>query len=145
MRILGIDPGPFESGYVIWDGSAILERGYLPNQQLLQRLTGNGYDVLAIEGVVCYKKVVGRSTFETCIWIGRFDSDCTATIISEPEVRQHITYTRLSSEPQVRRALLDRFGEQGTKAAPGPLYGITAHLFSALAVAVTAWDRLEAK
>lgn len=37
----------------------------------------------------------------------------------------------------IRMALIDRYGEPGTKKAPGPLFGISGHLWSALAVAVT--------
>lgn len=50
------------------------------------------------------------------------------------------------TDSTVRRAVLDRFSQTGggkepalgTKAEPGPLYGMSGHIFSALAVAVTA-------
>ncbi len=35
------------------------------------------------------------------------------------------------------------FGEPGTKKNPGPTYGIKSHLWAALAVAVTAYDKIK--
>ena len=37
----------------------------------------------------------------------------------------------------IRQALLDLIGPQGTKKAPGPTYGVRSHEWAALAVAVT--------
>jgi len=37
--------------------------------------------------------------------------------------------------------LIDRFGKQGTKKHPGPLYGITKDIIAAFAVAVTWLDQ----
>ena len=82
MRVLGIDPGPNESAYVIWDGAKVCEHGYLANAALSQRLTGNGYDTKAIERVSFYGQTVGASVFETCEWVGRFDAEATAMLKS---------------------------------------------------------------
>ena len=52
-----------------------------------------------------------------------------------------------AKDKNIRQALIDRFGPGkaaiGTKKAPGPLYGLKSHLWSALAVAVVAADALE--
>ncbi len=45
----------------------------------------------------------------------------------------------------MREALIHRFGEQGSKKAPGPTYGIASHVWAALAVAVTYSDLHGAK
>ena len=45
-----------------------------------------------------------------------------------------------AKDANIRQALIDRFGGSaavGRKAAPGPLYGITRDVWSALAIAVT--------
>jgi hypothetical protein len=50
-----------------------------------------------------------------------------------------------AKDPNIRQALLDIFPgtgggatpQIGTKAKPGPLYGVTSHAWSALAVAIT--------
>lgn len=49
----------------------------------------------------------------------------------------------LAKDKHVRWALLNLIGPQGTKARPGPTHGLSSHLWSALAVAVTATDRWE--
>ena len=143
MNVLGIDPGPYDSAYVIWDGARVIEHGHLANAVMQQRLSGNGYDELAIEWITCYGKVVGKDVFKTCAEIGRFDHERSARLIERREVRLHLCDTARSGDPQVRRALLDRFGEQGKKTAPGVLYGVKKHEWSALAVAVTAYDQIE--
>lgn len=146
MKVLAIDPGTSESAYVIWDGAKVCEHGYLANAALKQRLTGNRYDVLAIERVFFY----GRGGCEltgTIEWIGRFDADCSAILIPASTIRSHICGTSKSGDPEVIAAISDRFGgrkqAQGTNKSPGPLYGITKHKWSALAVAITAYDRLQ--
>jgi hypothetical protein len=147
MRILGIDPGTSESAYVIFDGVKVLEHGYLANAAMKQRLTGNRYDVLAIEAVAFYGKAVGKEVFETCYWIGRFDSECEAMLILRREIRLHLCDTTRCGDPQVRAAILDRFGgrkqAQGNAKSPGPLYGVKAHEWAALAVCIVAYDQLE--
>jgi hypothetical protein len=46
-----------------------------------------------------------------------------------------------AKDANIRQALIDRFGGKdaavGRKAAPGPLYGISRDVWSALAIAVT--------
>lgn len=147
MNILGIDPGTSESAYVIYNGQRVLEHGYLANAALLQRLTGNGYGAKAIERVSFYGQTVGASVFETCEWVGRFDAEATAMLIKRRDVRLHLCDTARAGDPQVRMAILDRFGgrkqAQGTTKARGPLYGIAKHEWAALAVAITAYDQIE--
>lgn len=41
----------------------------------------------------------------------------------------------------MRQALIDRFGAPSTKKAPGLLYGVSSHMWAALALAVCAHDR----
>jgi len=57
----------------------------------------------------------------------------------------HLCKNNRAKDANIRQALLDRFPatgggkapQIGTKKQPGPLYGVTSHLWSALAVAVT--------
>jgi hypothetical protein len=145
-RVLGIDPGTSESAYVIFDGVKVLEHGYLANAAMKQRLTGNRYDVLAIERVQFYGKG-GCELTETIEWIGRFDAECEAMLILRTKIRAHLCGTSKSGDPEVRAAILDRFGgrkqAQGTAKSPGPLYGIAKHNWAALAVCIVAYDQLE--
>ena len=146
--VLAIDPGPSESAYVLFNGSIPYEGHVMPNEELRRyvRAVGLPADV-AIEGIACYGMPVGKETFDTCIWIGRFIEahGGTHSIIYRPEVKQHLCRSARAKDVNVRQALIDRFGPGkdkaiGRKASPGPLYGIKSHCWSALAVAVTWWD-----
>jgi hypothetical protein len=48
-----------------------------------------------------------------------------------------------AKDANIRQALLDLIGPQGTKAQPGPTYGIKSHTWAALAVAVYAANQKE--
>ena len=63
------------------------------------------------------------------------------------EVKLALCNSLRARDSNIRRALLDRFGPTrkqavGTKARPGPLYGVKSHIWAALAVAVTHADTL---
>ena len=146
MNVLGIDPGTYNSAYVIWDGASVLEHGYLANDVLKQRLTDNGYDKLAIEDILLYG-INGNEVRDTIKWMGRFDHERTATWLDNVTIRVHLCANPKANQSAIRSALIDRFGGKGkaigSKGAPGPLKEITAHKWSALAVAVTAYDQIE--
>src|SRR6185503_10448693 len=73
VKILAIDPGPEQSAFVIWDGVRVLDHAIVPNADLFRRLgNGVGIHTCAIEMIASYGMAVGRETFETCVWIGRF-------------------------------------------------------------------------
>lgn len=142
MIILGIDPGSKESGYVYWDTVSQLITGYgiLDNPKMLLEVEDFKYDILAIEVIRGYGIVAGDDTFDTCIWIGRFDSGSMARLIPRKKIKQHLCGNTTTNDKYVRQALIDRIGPQGTRKNPGPTYGISGHMWSALAVAVTAAD-----
>jgi len=58
-----------------------------------------------------------------------------------------LTDNTCANDASIRQALIDRFGGKdaaiGRKASPGPLHGIAADVWSALALAVTHTDQLE--
>ena len=141
MRILGIDPGPYDSAYVIWDGETVLEKGYLANAVLLQRLSGNRYDRMAIERVRIYTKHAGNDLSETAEWVGRFDGHKNeAMLIPQVLVRGHICGTAAATCLAMKNALKDRFPILADKTAANPMRGANEHIWDALAVAVTAFD-----
>jgi Holliday junction resolvasome RuvABC endonuclease subunit len=115
---------------------------------------------VAIEKVVSYGKSVGQTTFDTAFWSGMF---CCAAktagmgvkLVSRPEVKTILygatTYRdeATGSRKGVSNAILKTCIESrfeptgggknpfvGTKAQPGPLYGVPSHAMSALAVAI---------
>jgi len=104
---------------------------------------------VAIEMVASYGMAVGAPVFETCVQIGRFievagpEAAGTVHLVFQKQTRMHLCGSMRAKETNIRQALLDRFGPVGTKKAPGPLYGVKSHIWSALAVAVTASETKE--
>ena len=143
MNVLGIDPGPYDSAYVIWDGERVSERKYLTNAVLLQRLSGNGYDQIAIERVRGYARQAGNDLTETSEWVGRFDGEFKARLIPNALVRGHHCGTAAATCAAVKNALKDRFPGLADKTKANPMRGANEHEWDALAVAVTAHDQIE--
>jgi hypothetical protein len=146
--ILAIDPGTTESGWCVFDGKRVIRSGVEQNSQLLGRDFGySPSDItLAIEMVASYGMPVGREVFETCVWIGRFQQawrDPEAVrLIYRKDVKLHLCGSPRAKDANIRQALIDRLGPVGTKAQPGPLYGVKSHAWAAVAVAVTAFDSM---
>ncbi len=143
---MAIDPGAKESGFVYWQtdkqssGGILLGKGICGNDQLKEQILERQYDVLAIENIRGYGIVAGDDTFDTCIWIGRFDHENKGILISRKDIKRHLCGTITTNDKYIRQALIDRLGEVGTKKSPGPLFGMSGHMWSALAVSVVAAD-----
>lgn len=94
-KIFAIDPGTTMSGVVLveHDGreiTRVLERGKLPNEEVLRRLPYlAGEAEIVCEMVASYGMAVGREVFETCVWIGRFLQ--AGAVLPEQQPR-HIVY-----------------------------------------------------
>ena len=149
MRLLAIDPGPKFSAYVIWDGTAILEHGKVPSDELLRFEAGKMLDACAIEMIACYGMPVGEEVFETCVWIGRYierwrsyTCNLPHRLITRGAVKMHLCHTMKAKDANIRQALIDRLGAPGTKKAPGATFGLAGDEWAALAVAITTWDAL---
>jgi hypothetical protein len=151
MRIVAIDPGYRQSARVVFDGTHITSHEICPNEQMLDDLQGCGYQdaVLVIEEMQLFagNYGVGREVFDSVFWSGRFAqawSPRRFERLLRSKVRSHLGAVK-GGDGAVRQALIDRFGPYkekaiGKKANPGPLYGIHADEWSALAIAVTWWD-----
>ena len=100
---------------------------------------------LAIEMISSYGMPVGREIFDTCVWIGRFVEQWTdpaaVKLIPRGDVKLHVCGSLRAKDSNIRQALIDRLGPAGTKAKPGPTYGVKSHAWAALAVAITAADK----
>ena len=154
MLILGIDPGTTKSAWVLWDNEdeKILEMGICENMELRNYFSSVTHDDLrflgchvAIEMVASYGMPVGKEVFETCVWIGVFLEALMADIPSRhfvyrKEVKLNFCGSVKAKDANIRQALIDRFGEPGSKKNPGKLYGVKADIWSAVAVAVTFSD-----
>ena len=146
MRIFAIDPGTTQSGFVTYEDGKVNESGVVSNNDMLAmiRLTSRAthYKHMAIEMISSYGMPVGREVFDTCVWIGRFMEAWghNRRLITRKDVKMHLCNSAKAKDGNIRQALIDKLGAPGTKAAPGPTYGVSSHAWSALAVAVTAED-----
>ncbi len=146
MTILAIDPGNVQSAFVIWDGEQILSFGIEQNVAFLERI--NYFRVgwngpIVCEKIASYGMAVGESVFATCFWTGRFwqVSGDNFHLVPRLKVKMHLCHIARAKDGNIRQALIDRFGEPGTKKAPGRLYGVSKDVWAALALAVTWWDQ----
>ncbi len=139
--IIGIDPGPREFAWVLWNGSRVLDCGDATNCQPGEPFftPSVGYPV-AIEWIESFGMAVGREVFETVFSIGRMAAMKDVRLVPRRDVKLHLCRSAKAKDGNIRQALIDRFGPVGTKKAPGPLFGISNHRWAALAVAVTAFD-----
>lgn len=170
--ILAIDPGNVQSGYAILsadenDITQIIESGKIQNEKLREfmkycyntALNGdNKPDMLAIEMIGHYGQgmAAGATTFDTCIWIGRFleTAERDMGLVEEKNIhrimRRHekinLCGSMKAKDKDIKQALVDRFAlgqpnyGKGTKSAPGFFFGVAKDAWQAVAVGTTAFD-----
>ncbi len=151
MIVFGIDPGSKKSGYVIFDGTNILGKGELENEEIIKKMDDADEELpevitVAIEQIRGYGLVCGDDTFDTCEWGGHYARyamtlGCSVRMIPRKEIKKHLCGNTTTNDKYVRQALIDRLGEQGSKKNPGPTFGIAGHTWAALAVCVTCYDK----
>ena len=117
MRVLALDPGTTETAFVLWDGRRVLEAEHWPNAEVRQVLIGRNYDMVACEMIASYGMAVGREVFETCVWIGRFVELAREPVqlVYRKDVKLHLCHSPRAKDANIRQALIDRLGPQGTK------------------------------
>lgn len=125
MKILAIDPGNIESAYCIIDSITykVIEKGKLQNERIALGMRFAEYDLLVIEMIASYGMPVGESVFETCLWIGRFiqiahDRNIETEKIYRKEEKINLCGSMKAKDSNIRQALIDRFGNVGTKKKP---------------------------
>jgi hypothetical protein len=143
--VLAIDPGLEKSGFVVWDGGSVLASGIEDNDWILRRIR-NSNNPIVCEMIASYGMAVGKSVFETCVWIGRFQEACLVAgspwnILYRLDVKLHVCKSPKAKDGNIRQALLDRIGPVGTLKNQGPLFGVKSHIWAALALAVTFFDK----
>lgn len=154
-RLLAIDPGNAQSAYCLIDVETRKPICFdkLPNDMLRKVLYDHAIDAqeVVIEMVASYGMPVGKTVFETCVWIGRFMeavigwSDQTG-LVYRHDVKMAICHNNSAKDSNIVQALIDRFDPEatnhgkGTKTHPGWFYGFRADIWQAYALAVTAVD-----
>lgn len=176
MKLMAIDPGNKQSAFCIYDTDTkepvhfeIEQNNFLRDE--VQRSVA---DALCIEMVASYGMAVGKTVFETCVWIGRFHEAWLTNHITpvgyiyRKDVKMHLCYSMRAKDSNIRQAIIDRYGDEnmaigGVKCSkckgkgwfgagrptcprckgglwehpPGPLYGASKDIWSAIAVAMT--------
>jgi hypothetical protein len=146
MGIIAIDPGNVESAYVIADTLTLkpIEFGKIANKELLEKIKQYDDHILIIEMIASYGMAVGKEVFETVFWIGQFWESAhrlSRYRIYRKEVKMNICNSMKAKDCNIRKALIDRFGEVGTKKNQGFFYGFKADIWQAYAVLVTYYDK----
>ena len=161
--ILAIDAGDKQSGYVVLREKDLkpLDFGKVENEKLLDDIQMDRLERLskeetinhvAIEMIASYGMPVGVEVFETCVWIGKFmlaleNQNLEPRFIYRQEEKLNLCKSTKANDATIKQALVDRFATgqknygKGTKKEPGFFYGFKADIWSAMAVAVTYYDR----
>jgi len=152
--VLGIDPGK-TIGMCALSQFGIRAEEYGSDDSTLtllrlsvEELRASGWDItVVIEGIVPYAQPLDAAVIATCYQIGQLQYAlrdlATVKMISRKEVKSHLLGKTTGSDVDVKRALIDALGEPGTKANPGPTYGVKGHGWAALAVAYVASCQLQ--
>ena len=171
--IFAIDPGNEQSAYVLIDDDLeLIYQDKLRNDFVLffiehveKEVKSNQRELItAIEMPACYGMAVGRTVFDTCRWVGRFQQamenepylvyrKATNKDTGMPGVCMNICKMNTAKDKNIRQAIIDRYEptgggkipQIGIKSKPGPLFGVSADIWAALAVALTVKDFLENK
>ncbi|WP_412890325.1 hypothetical protein [Beduini sp.] len=166
--IFAIDPGNEYSAYVLLNNDlSVIEKGKVLNHELIEVINRlfyleakEGYlssniEHVAIEMIASYGMAVGKTVFDTCVWIGRFyqaiyeQSNIKPTFIYRKDEKMLICGNMKAKDSNIRQALIDRFAKhdfkngKGTKKNPDWFYGFKADVWAAYAVAVTYHDLRE--
>ena len=168
MNILAIDPGSEQSGIVVideeyhplWfgkvDNAVLLDtllseliKAYAPRKVVIEMISHYGSGMPA-----------GKTVFDTCIAIGRFEQwlfDNTPIKVSDIETIKRKEYVAvLCDSPKAKDAnviqyLIDRFAPnapnrgKGTKKSPSWFYGFHADIWQSYALSVFYLDELKKK
>lgn len=160
MKVLAVDPGTEQSGWLLWDSRAEkAERFAIETNDAVRDalcMLHPNVDELVIEEFRSYGMPIGIESLKTVLWCGRFierwhtlragrGAGERAHLMPRKAVKIHHCGTSRGTDATVWQALVDRFGPPGTKAAPGVLFGIKSHVRSALALAVAFADQREGR
>lgn len=151
MKVFAIDPGNVNSAYCIMDDQYnLLEFKKAENHEIMSILLDrlNQIDEVVIERMMSYSTNVGKTTFETCEWIGRFTQEAEKKVpvnyIYRKDEKMYLCETMKANDAMIRRALIDRFAKKdklngrGTKKDPDVFYGVSADVWSSVAIC-TVW------
>ena len=148
MGILSIDVGTTETGFCLIDKGTYrpIRFGKISNEELLQIVKNEDYDILIYEEFQSYGMPIGISTITSITWNGRYiqsalDREKKVDYIYRKEEKMNLCGSMKAKDSNIRQALIDRFGEVGTKKNQGWFYRFKKDIWSAYAVGVTWLDK----
>ena len=157
MKILAIDPGNIKSAYALieFEPFKLHEFGKVDNNDLIARLSAlsKAVDHTAIEMIASYGMAVGKSVFDTCVWIGKFSREMeragsTPELIYRAQEKMCLCQSMKARDANIRQALIDRYADfdfkagKGTKNNPDIFYGVSADVWQSIAVGVTYYEMI---
>lgn len=130
MRILGIDPGPKESGVCLISNGQLHYAEKVDEQELRRKfeiLSLLGPFEVAIEGMVCMGQVLGQSSIETCYLVGRLQEFAArnrgeVTLYSRREYGRWYVPDGTLNDASLRAALEQMYGSSAKRG--DPLYAL---------------------
>jgi hypothetical protein len=150
MPVIAIDPGTNVTGFVVMEEKEIATFGVVDNDEMLKLLSKDFRfcDSMAYEMIASYGMPVGAEVFSTCVWIGRFIQVFgheKSHPVFRKDVKMHLCGTTKAKDGNIRQAIIDMYEgigggkikQIGTKKQPGPLYGVTTHIWPAIGVGMT--------
>ena len=158
MKLLALDPGTTETGFVLMDGYKPVDFGKVSNDYMMDKIRevaiGNDNLIVVIEKIESYGIKVSESIFTTIFWCGRYwqlsvSLGLKPYWITRRAVKSNLckgkVFKTKSWDSKIRQALIDRFGVVGTKGNQGFFYGFKADCWAAFAVGVTHLDKSTVK
>lgn len=113
LRILAIDPGPIESGYVIISGTqAIINAEKQPNDEIYDKMRRIVLTHVIIEECIC-RKWAGREVSDAAFVAGRFYQaskmlGVPVQLITRSKVRWHICGSKDGNDSKIIDRLISR-------------------------------------
>lgn len=151
--VIGIDTGTEQTAMVVCQVHDMVPIYHqkLPNAEIERELVYmlNRYRCLvAIELLENHGMPIGATTIQTIIEIGRIQKIVEAnrgewTMVKRSEEKMCICQNPRAKDGNIRQALIDMYGDKGTKKQPGFFYGFRADEWQAFAIAHTCRYRLE--
>lgn len=142
MKVLAFDPGSSVTAAVEWDGAIIRDAQKYANELVCGFFMSTDSIVL-IEQITGYGMPVGKEVFDTCWWSGRFyeaamEAECCVHMVPRRDVKLWHCGTPAAKDSNVIAALKEKYGEKGTKKAPGLTHPLSSDTWQAFALA-TYW------
>ena len=153
-RVLAIDPGSTESGFVLLGTKGELTKfDKIANETLLKVIRERAFDDstsgyppdLVMERIASYGMPVGEDIFCTIYWSGRLLEAANymqRSLVFRREVKLHLCASPKANDAAIRQRLIDLYGPGkdiaiGKKKKPGPLFGVTKDVWAALALGLS--------